>query len=452
MVCSFCRSANLLRLVFVVSIGILLFNTYRLYKGTYFWLDDFNNLYWVQQTSFPRMLGSVINPVSGYFRPTGMMCYWILWRFFDLNPAAYHGFAWCLHAANTVLVYILLKRFTGSRPGAAIGAMLFASQAVFADIYWDFGTIFELLAAFFSLLGIMLWTEQSRGWLRVIFASLALLLAMKAKEMALAMPIIWLTYDLLVRQNMNRRMATHWLLPGGLALLYAVTRAGMKGAVPAHPYYMDISVHTLLSSFGIYFNMLLGTNLRWQIWCVGLALPMLVSVLLRNRLALFFQLYVLIAFLPVIFLINHRFAFYWYLPFFGVCGFAAILANSIAVRVETRNPRWLVGCGASVVFVLLCWATFLLHKDATRQKRSWARDQTNQYRAFVIGLRALPPPPRGETIFFDSHPSLFDEDLLRTATQVALGRTDIEAKLVTKFPAGAQYRVQFQESRLIRLP
>jgi hypothetical protein len=112
-------------------------------------------------------------------------------------------------------------------------------------LYWDFGTIFEFLAAFFFLLGIVLWTGQSRGWFRVVLASLALLLAMKAKEMAIAMPIIWVTYDLLVRQNMNRRMATHWLLPSGLALLYAVTRADMKGALPGiHITWISASTHS----------------------------------------------------------------------------------------------------------------------------------------------------------------------------------------------------------------
>src|SRR6266581_623601 len=190
---SVCRSLNLLCLIPVLCVGALLFNTYRLYKGAYFWLDDFNNLYWVQQYSFERMIGYLLNPVSSSFRPAGMMCYWLLLRFFDLNPAAYHCLAWSLHTANTAFVYFILKRLTESRAGAAVGAMLFASQAVFAEIYWDFGTIFELVAAFFSFVGILLWTSQRRGWLHGLVASLILLLAVKGKEMALTMPLIWLS-------------------------------------------------------------------------------------------------------------------------------------------------------------------------------------------------------------------------------------------------------------------
>jgi hypothetical protein len=451
--CSVSRSPNLPQLVSVLCVGALLFNTYRLYKGGYLGLDDFNNLYWVQHTSFQHMVRYILNPVSRAPRLTGMMCYSILFRFFDLNPAAYHCLTWSLHAANTAFVYFILKRLTGSRAGAAVGAMLFASQAVFAAIYWDFGTIFELVAAFFSLLGIFLWTSERRGWLRVLFASLALLLAIEGKEMALTMPILWLSYDLLLRKNMVRRMAAHWILPSALALWYVLFKAtAMTGRIPSDPYYMSISASTLARSFGIYFNMLFGTSFQWDIWCVGFVILLLVFALLRNRLALFFQVYVFIAFLPVIFLINHRFAFYWYLPFLGVSGLVAMLAKSVAVPIETRNPHWLVECGASVVFILLCWGTFLVHEKANRPQRSWERALTGEYRAFVTGLRALPAPPPGETIFFDSQPSLFDEAVLQTATQVALGRTDVHTKLVAEFPPEARYRLRFQESRLVQLP
>jgi hypothetical protein len=399
------------------------------------------------------MIGYIVSPFAAYFRPTGMMCYWLLLRFFDLNPAAYHCLTWSLHAANTALMYFLLKRLTQSRAGAAVGAMLFASQAVFAAIYWDFGTIFELVAAFFSFVGILLWTSERRSWLHVVAASLILLLALKGKEIALTMPIIWISYDLLLRKNMERRMAAYWLLPCSLALWFGLTKASvMRSVVPTHPYYMSITWSTLGSGFGIYFNMLFGTSFSWRIWSIGFVALLLVFALLRNRLALFFQSYVFIAFLPVIFLINHRFAFYWYLPFLGVCGLAAMLAKTVAALIGTRIPHWLVESGASVVFILLCRGTFLVHKEANRPQRSWVRDRASEYRAFVTGLRALPAPPPGETLFFDSHPSLFDENLLWNATQVALSRTDVHAKLVAEFPPDARYRLRFHESRLMQLP
>jgi hypothetical protein len=403
------------------------------------------------------MIGYIVNPVSLYFRPTGMMCYWILLRFFDLNPAPYHWFAWSLHGASTALVYFILKRLTESRAGAAIGAMLFASPVVFFEVYWNFGVIFELVSAFFFFVGLLLWTSEHRRWWHVLWASLALLLAVKGKEMALTMPIIWLSYDLLLRKEMKLRMLAHSLLPGGLALWYALHSFGFQFTrqplSPDHPYYMRITASTLATGFGTYFNMLFETNLPWQIWWIGFIALLLVVALLRNRLAFFFQCYTFITFLPVIFLVNHRLSHYWYIPSLGICGLAALLAKIIYGAIGMRNPQWVTKGGACAVFALLCWGTFVLQKEVNGPKRDWVTINVTQgFRAFVSGLQALPPPPHGETIFFDSLPPHFEENALLAATQLAFRRVDLQAKLVSEFPPDAKYRLRFQDSRLIEVP
>jgi len=431
------RPWNVVQIIPSLCVGVLLLSTFHLYNGAYFWLDDFNNLYWMQRVSFAQMLGQIVNPIPAFFRPVGMMCYWVLLRLFGLNSAPYHWLAWSFHTANTALVYFLLRQFTKSRAGAAVGAMLFASQVVFADLYWNFGTIFELLAAFFSFVGTLLWTSDHRGWWRVIFASLALLLAMKAKEIAIMMPFVWASYDLLLRENLKPRIAAHWLLPVVLALWYGVSKALASSTLmsgPNQPYFVRIDPSALIAGFGTYFNMLFRANVSGLIWCVGVAVLLLLCLVLRNRLALFFQLYIFITFLPVIFMINHRFAFYWYLPFLGVCGLMAMLSKNVAKMIKTRNPLWLGKTAAYLVFALLCWATFLVHKRATTE-RSAIRDLGSEYRAFITGLETLAPPPRGETIFFDSHPSYFDEKMLLSATSVAFHRTDLKVKLVSAFPS-----------------
>jgi hypothetical protein len=447
------RPSKLLGLIPVVCIGALLVNTFGLYNGAYFWLDDFNNLYWMQRAGFAQMLGQVVNPNPAFFRPAGMMWYWVLLRLFDLNSAPYHWLTWSFHAANTALVYFILRQFTKSRAGGAVGAVLFASQAVFADLYWNFSTIFELVAAFFSFVAILLWTSERRGWWKVIFASVALVLAMKGKEMAITMPFVWLSYDLLLRRNFEPRTAVHWLLPATLALWYGQNKALAGLALmtaPSQPYYMRITVATLVDGFATYFNMLFRTNFPWQVWCIALGTLLLLCLFLRSRLALFFQLYIFITFLPVIFMINHRFAFYWYLPFLGLCGLTAMLGKNVANMIETLNPPWLAKTAAYSVFALLCWATFLVHKQANPD-RSAIKDRGNEYRAFITGLRMLPPPPKGETIFFDSHPLYFDEGLLLSATQVAFRRPDLRVKLVSEFPSEARYRLRFRDSSLTQV-
>ena len=276
---------------------------------------------------------------------------------------------------------------------------------------------------------------------------------MKGKEMAIAMPFVWVSYDLLLRRNLTPRFVAHWALPIGLALWYGLVKARvMRGTVPTDPYYLIITGPALATGFRAYFNMLFRTNFPWPICSIGAGILVLLCLLLRSRLALFLQLYIFITFLPVIFLVNHRYAFYWYLPFLGVSGLMAMFAKNITGQIETRNPRWLTLAGAYSVFALLCWGTFLVHKESNRPKRSEIKERANEYRAFITGLRALPSPSPEETIFFDSRPSYFDEPLLLSATQVAFRRTDLRVKLVSEFPSGARYRLRFQESRLIQVP
>src|SRR5438105_9939758 len=112
-----------IRFVPFVCITALLLLTFRLYTGAYFWVDDFTALYWAQTQSALDMFWDVVNPASKFFRPTGILVYWIMLHLFGLNSPSYHYLAWSLHAVNTALVYVILKRLTESRAGASVGAM-----------------------------------------------------------------------------------------------------------------------------------------------------------------------------------------------------------------------------------------------------------------------------------------------------------------------------------------
>ena len=447
------QSWNVTRLIPVTCIGVLLISTFRLYKNAYFWLDDFNNLYWAQRATLGQMAGYIVNPVSSYFRPVGMLCYWLLLQFSGVDPAPYHWVARFLHTANTALVYLILKRLTKARFGAAVGAMLFATEPAYAEIYWDFGTIFELLAGFFCFVGIWLWVSQRRKWWQVILASLALLLAMKAKEVAVALVLAFVICDLLLWRNCIRTLAAHWLLPCGLSLWYGLTKAvAIRESAPTDAYYMTVNGSTLVAGFTTYGNMLLGTKFPWQAWGILVTALLLICVLLRNRLALFFLSWIFIMFLPVIFLVNHRFAFYWYLPFFGVSGLAAIVAKHGAGVIEKRNPTWLAVAGGYCAFALLCLGTFIWFREATRTDRAWVSQRAKEYRGLVTGLEALPSPSPREVLYFDSKPSQFNQTNLLSATQVALRRTDVGAEFVSEFPPDARYRLRFEGTHLIQVP
>lgn len=441
-----------IRFLPLLSVAALLLATFRLYSYSYFWLDDFNALYQVQTQSAAQMMGHLLNPASSFFRPAGMMVYWLMFRLFDLNSNFYHYLAWSIHAANTALVYVLLKRITRSVPGAAIGGMLFASQTAFSDIYWNFGDISHLLSAFLMLAGILLWMDDRRSWTRVLLCFLLFFLALKAKEVAVILPASWLLVDILVRRKFSLKMTAPLLIPAGFGLWYGLRKTSEMGSpLPSHPFYMDLKWVTLGRGYGTYFNNLFDTHFRWQLWAIGFTALLLLLVWRRNREALFFQLHVFVAFLPVIFLVNHRDAFYWYIPFVGLSGLAALFVKALLKRVEPKVPVRIAIPVANIAFMLLCWGTYVAERNGSQARRLWQQQIATDYRGIVQSLRSMPPPSENETIFFDSYPPYFLAGDLLFVSQVALQRTDIDAKLATEPSPSVRYRLHFQNSQLVQV-
>src|SRR5262249_42237095 len=186
------------------------------WRFSYFSLDDFNNLFWVQRLSGWSMLWHVVDPLSDFFRPLGMSVYWILLHTAGLNAWPYHVLAWTLHALNVGLVYLLLVRIVGSPFAAAVGTLLFGFRANFGEIYWNFGFIFELLACFLMLLVLLIQTRERRSYLTISLALLLTILAIKVKEMAITLPALLIAYDFTQKRNPDRKTKFEYL---GLAAI-----------------------------------------------------------------------------------------------------------------------------------------------------------------------------------------------------------------------------------------
>jgi hypothetical protein len=416
-----------------LCIGLLLIFIFRLYTYSYFWLDDFNSLYWVQQQTLGEALGHLVSPSAQYFRPVGMLFYWLALRLFDRDPLPYHLVMWALHALNVGLVYLVLKSVTESRAGAAVGALLYACPPAFNDIFWTFSTIFEVTGAALFFTGILLWQRKQRTAVVILGAVGLYFFALKAKEMAITLPAIWLTQDLLLRRPLKWKHLGYVVLPGLVGVWYGLQKlAEMRNPDPSQAYYMDIHGIVMGGGFGYYFNMLSGTNIRWEQWSVAFAVLLILFLVMKLRVAAFFQIYVFITFLPLIFLVNHRDPFYWYIPMFGVCGLAALVTRAISSLLAERIPEERLAPYATVVFAALCLGMYFYSSGATRSRRLWQHGITADYRGFVESVQALPTPRHGETLFFKSMPQYFDTDVLKSACQVALRRTDIDAKLISE--------------------
>jgi len=420
------------------------------WRFSYFSLDDFNNLFWVQRVSGWSMLWHVVDPLSDFFRPLGMSVYWILLHTAGLNAWPYHVLAWTLHALNVGLVYLLLVRIVGSPFAAAVGTLLFGFRANFGEIYWNFGFIFELLACFLMLLVLLIQTRERRSYLTISLALLLTILAIKAKEMAITLPALLIAYDFTQKRNPDRKTKFEYLGLAAITVWFIrLELSAMPTDSPEQPYHMDLTFLTAGRGYGWYGDHLSAFKLRWGAWITISALFFLCMLYRRERRGIFFLASVFISFLPVVFLVNHRGEFYWYIPFLGVAGLVAVMTDSISRRMQ----RW-VPSAASTLGLIIFLTIAGMHYGRETQKLhevvSLQRGLSKEYASFVRQLYELPQPAEGETIYFRSFPENFSSVNLLSVTQVALHRTDLKIDVVHEFPTSCRYCLDFEDGKLIR--
>ena len=462
-----------LRAFVALCVAIVLYYTFRSYAFSYFWLDDFNNLYWAQLTSGWAMLWHNVNIASNYFRPVGMLIYWIDLQLFGLNAWAHHLVMWTIHAANVMLVYFLLQRFLKSAYAAAFGALLYTHQSFYWEIFWSSGTVFELMCASFVFTATLLYLRNAddRNVMGMVGATLLYVLAIKSKEMAVVLPAVWLCHAALLSEGRPsiarignglrwretvvalRPLAAKFVMPVVIGLWFVYLRISTLGAANPSPpvlygYNVDLSVPTLLQGYGWYWNAVFGTSVPWGWWAALTVAAAAVFIRLGKRLHLFFLLYIPVTLMPVLVLPDHRFAFFWYIPFLGACGLAALLVRGVSDALRRRVPAAVaVGIGAAF-FAAASYQHFQIQAGRSAAARQWATEVSDEYRDFVAGLRGLRSPAPGETIFYESTPRFFDPVTILSATQVALERTDVGAEIVTECPLNAGLCVRFENSEL----
>jgi hypothetical protein len=460
--------------LFLIAIVVLLIASLHPYRFSYFYFDDFNCLFWAQQETVSSIIWQNLNPFSLSFRPFYMLTYWIMWKIFGLSALPFHIFAWMVHGLNVLLFYFLLRQITQSEFASALGTLSFAYQAIFLEVFYNFACVGEALCCFFFLLTLWIRFRAPTPMDRIYTCCILFILAFKSKEMAITLPVVWLMFELLIRRDgtdeptkAHASRATRWpstlrafLIPGAVAVLLLLPKLPDMGGLvgpsqaysSAHPYYADFHLRSLIDSYAWYFNALLKVKLRPQVWLVLWAFLSLFLAVIRSRWGLFFLSFVFIAFIPVILFVNHRFAYYWYIPSFGISGLIALATKEIQIGVTQLLPARILPLTAAVLFLLVCWSHYTVQRNLGKGPIEWVRVLSEENRSFINGLAALQPPQPHETAYFRSVPRFFDEISIKSATQVVFKRTDLDAKIVAKFPPQAKYRVSFNNSTVTLIP
>jgi len=171
----------------IVVLGVVV--AFRAAFAGYFMLDDFGML------AIARFLDSPLDPFLGehipgavYYRPVGMLVWWLSERLFGSAPAAHYALNLLLHIGVAGALWRLTTRLCESRWAGFVAAACFACHPIGLGTTLWLSDRFDLLALLFTLLGLGFALDFSRsaGW-RALAAALCLFgLGLLSKEIALA--------------------------------------------------------------------------------------------------------------------------------------------------------------------------------------------------------------------------------------------------------------------------
>jgi hypothetical protein len=314
--------------------------------GAGFTADDIVNLPTYCNQPLTSLAKANLLYFSPSYRPMGALFYRPLFTLAGFRPLPYRVFCFLLLVGNLALVYLAIRSITDSSEVAAISTLIGAFHPRLVDLYWDNGTIYDILC-FTFFFGALLYYVRARSagpilQLRRAAMFLALYVgALDSKEMAVSLPIVLILYELIYHAptGFSSREIGKWAVTNcRLALTAAAMTAPFLWAklLPQSPFSqfpsfrLEVTLGRFLATYGAYLDTLFYRD-HWfgePQTAVLLAAMLGVALLWRSRHLVFACSFALVTFLPIAF-IPVRAAYVLYIPLVGWSLYVAALLVAI---------------------------------------------------------------------------------------------------------------------------
>lgn len=308
----------------------------------YFTGDDMMNLYTNWSKPWRDLIIANIQYYSPFYRPLGGLFYRVLFAVFGFNPLPFRIACFAIMGINLWLLYATARELGGARETGVLTALLGSYHAHFVDLYYNTGTVYDLLCFFFYVAAFLVYI-RARNAARPLLGitpliALLFVSALNAKEMAVTLPLTVMLYEFIYhRPTLKLPDILRWswrnLRVTGLLAALAIPFTYGKlstASVFAHvgAYQLHISPKTYLTAYGRYLDWMLYQQSGWFTNTSVLLLwtAMLFAAALSRRKELWFSwAFVLLSVLPVIFIPTRGSIFVLYIPFIGWTLYAAAL-------------------------------------------------------------------------------------------------------------------------------
>jgi tetratricopeptide (TPR) repeat protein len=144
-----------------------------------------------------NVIWALTETATFYWHPLTWLSHMLDCQLFGLNAGAHHLVNALLHAANSLLLFLLLQGATGAMGRSLLVAACFAVHPLNVETVAWLAERKSVLSAFFSLItvGVYGWYLQNPGVKRYCAVMGAFLLALMSKPMAITLPLALLVLD-----------------------------------------------------------------------------------------------------------------------------------------------------------------------------------------------------------------------------------------------------------------
>ena len=143
---------------------------------------------------------------TGHYHPLTLLSYSIEFKFFKLNPFAYHTTNFILHLFNGLLVFWLFFMLTGGIPTSFVVALLFGIHPLHVESVAWISERKDVLYAFFflgSMIG-YLYYRKTQGMKYYYLSLFLFLLSILSKVMAVTLPVVLFLCDYFLNRKLDR--------------------------------------------------------------------------------------------------------------------------------------------------------------------------------------------------------------------------------------------------------
>jgi hypothetical protein len=405
----------------------------------YYTGDDVMNLYGYWSKPLSSLIKANIFFWTPYYRPFGGVVYRIVFAIFGFNPYPLYAIYFAAMLANLWLAYVVLKRIGGSREIGALATLLWACHGKLDYLYYNAGSMYDVFCFLFFFAALLIYL-RARTQDRFLGAAGSLgflacfICALNSKEMAAALPLIVLVYELIFHPPDFRSMRAliRWsfregrmaLLGALCVLIYIPAKLSSEGLTSSSAYVPSYTWARWIEDTGTYAGYLLYRNnpttplgvtpLGPLGLAVFLAILLATALWMRSRAIWFGLLYFVIALLPVSF-VPARLGFVLYLPLAGLALSAAVClvrfkeslwrlisdALSGAAIASAGQPPVLAASPLSAAVALFAATAVVI---SVIDYRNWSPAPDPQFSAYKNTIadlsRLYPALPHGSKLLF----------------------------------------------------